>query len=393
LLNILLIEDNVTYQKAIIRLIEKEILFVKFKVVESFEELKHINLSDYDIAICDDVLLDTNEHIQYLVNKITTIILTKDKSQKYIESVLDYIYKDDVNTFKYLVQLIKRFNKNKNLKALVVDDSKTIRNMISKYLKLFNLDVIEASNGKEAINILKNNKISLLIVDIYMPVMDGFELVKFVRKEKSFEELPILGVSGINDNSEAVKLLKFGANDFIKKPFSKEELLIRISNLLNLYDYINQYKQKSEIDPLTKTYNRSILENKIDSLFHFYEKKAIAMLDIDFFKKINDAYGHQVGDKILKYFAFHIKNTIRKNDFVIRYGGEEFLIFMPNTSKQEAYVVVYKIKNTLKSVDNINFTFSCGIADEGNTLAEMIKIADERLYKAKKEGRDKIVIK
>ena len=401
MLKILLIEDNKTYQKAIEKFISKDIIFVKFEIIETYKELKNIDISEFDIAICEYILPDTkkDEHIEYLLNQnINIIVLTKyhDKSirEKYIDLVLDYIYKDDVNTFRYLTQLVKRYNKNKKKNVLIVDDSKIIRDKISQYLRLFNLEVLEAENGKEAKAILElSDNVSLIITDIIMPVMNGFDLIKSIRKEKSFEELPILGISGLNDNIETIKILKYGANDLIKKPVLKEELLIRVGNLLNLYDFINQYKQKSEIDSLTKAHNRNILESKIDSLFHIYDKKTIAMLDIDYFKKINDTYGHQIGDEVLKYFAKHIKENIRKNDFLVRYGGEEFLIFMPNTTKEEAYVVLHKIKNTLKSVDGIKFTFSSGIADEGDTLAEMIKIADERLYTAKKEGRNKIVFK
>jgi len=116
------------------------------------------------------------------------------------------------------------------------------------------------------------------------------------------------------------------------------------------------------------------------------------MLDIDFFKKINDTYGHQVGDEILKYFANTIKNSIRKSDYLVRYGGEEFLLFLPNIVKEEAKLILYKIKKNLKPYKGINFTFSAGIASEGDKLAEMIKIADEKLYQAKRDGRNKIVI-
>ena len=402
MLKVLLVESNKAYQKAILKFIEKEVLFVNFEIIESFEKLKKVNLSDFDLAITDYTLPDSQneEHINYLVDKINTIILTKKQvednkniKEKFLDSVLDYIYKDDLNTFRYLTQLVKRYNKNKNLNVLVVDDSKVIRKKVKKYLELFNLKVIEAEDGKKAKEIIAHEEIALLITDVYMPIMDGFDLIKAIRKEKSIEELPILAISGASVKEESIKMLKVGANDFIKKPFLKEELLIRVSNLLNLYDYINQYKQKSEIDPLTKAYNRSILESKIDSLFHIYDKKTIVMLDIDFFKKINDTYGHQIGDNVLKQFATHIKNNIRKNDFLIRYGGEEFLIFMPNTTKTEAYIVIHKIKNTIKDVDGIRYTFSAGIADEGETLAEMIKIADERLYKAKKEGRNRIIFK
>ncbi|WP_457560715.1 GGDEF domain-containing protein [Caminibacter sp.] len=116
------------------------------------------------------------------------------------------------------------------------------------------------------------------------------------------------------------------------------------------------------------------------------------MLEIDFFKKLNDTYGHKFGDEILKYFASVIKENVRKSDIVVRYGGEEFLIFMPNTSKKEAFIALLKIVKAIEPYKNVKITFSAGVADECETLAEMIKIADNRLYKAKEEGRHRIVI-
>jgi len=127
-------------------------------------------------------------------------------------------------------------------------------------------------------------------------------------------------------------------------------------------------------------------------IFNSYEYKSLAMLDIDHFKKINDTYGHQSGDKVLKHLANLMTSIVRKSDIVMRYGGEEFLIFMPNTTKEEAYIVLQKIRSALTPCNNIKYTFSAGIADEGETLAEMIKLADEKLYKAKREGRNKVII-
>ena len=151
--------------------------------------------------------------------------------------------------------------------------------------------------------------------------------------------------------------------------------------------------KNSQIDRLTGVFNRNFLETDFENIFNSFDNKSIAMLDIDYFKQINDTYGHQRGDEVLKHFAKKITSSIRKSDIVIRYGGEEFLIFMPNTAKQEAHIALQKIKNTLTPCGDIEFTFSAGIADEGETLAEMVKIADKRLYKAKNEGRNKIIVK
>ncbi|WP_457563525.1 diguanylate cyclase, partial [Caminibacter pacificus] len=251
-----------------------------------------------------------------------------------------------------------------------------------------NINVITASDGEEGLEKLKQNDIDLLITDINLPKTDGIEVIKRVRKEKSIEEFPILAVSSNHDNTSS-RALKKGANDFITKPFEKEEFIVRVNNLLEMFESIKKYKKEVMTDPLTGAYNRLYLQTKLDSLFKIYETKSIAMLDIDFFKQINDTYGHQCGDEVLQTFVKVIKNTIRRGDITIRYGGEEFLIFMPNVNKKEALIVVTKIRIALKDYD---FTFSAGIADEGETLAEMIKIADERLYKAKESGRNRVII-
>ena len=266
-----------------------------------------------------------------------------------------------------------------------------IRNTLNLYLSKIGLNVYLAQNGKEALDILEKEKIDFVISDIEMPIMDGEKFVKEIRKKYSLNELPVVIISSISDKEKLIKLLKIGCNDYLFKPFVKEELIIRINNFLDVYDSFMSAKKKLEIDSLTNVNNRFFLENSLPKIFDLYSKRSIAMLDIDFFKKINDTYGHQYGDKILKDFAEIIKESIRKTDIVIRYGGEEFLIFFPNTSKKEALIALLKIKKRLKN-SNYKYTFSGGIADEGSNLEEMIELADKRLYKAKNSGRDKIVI-
>ena len=400
-MNILIVEDSKIYASLIKSHLHKHLLFVKCDIVSSFEELKNLN-KEYDLYIVDYILEDTkeDEHIEYLYSKNKRIIIMtqfEDKlsKDKWNDKIVDFILKDDISVIHYLIRLVKRIYKNQFLKGLIVDDSLMILNHEEKLLSLLNLSVYKARDGIEALKILKEKDIDFVITDIEMPLMDGVELVKEIRKEKGIDELPILVMSSSNNLDKAFKILKLGANDFVRKPFLKEEFIIRIDNLLEIYDYLSEYKTSTFIDGLTQAFNRTYLERNLDRLFKSFSKKSIAMLDIDFFKKINDTYGHQKGDEILKYFATLIKNHIRKNDILVRYGGEEFLIFMPNTSKAESYIVLTKLKNILNNDKNkpLNFTFSAGIADEGETLAEMIRLADKRLYKAKKEGRNKIVIK
>jgi len=399
-LDILLIEDNKVYAKAVTQVLQKHLLFADIKSISSFKELLDKNLDKFSLFIVDYNLPDTkaDEHIKYLLDKDKKIIIltanfNDEVRKKYIEKVIDYVYKEDNSTIYYLLNLIKRYQKNEGKSVLLVDDSSFERKRIAKYLELLNLNVYEAENGKDALKIIENKEIFMLLTDLSMAVMDGSELIKKVRIKKSLGELPIIAFSGVEGKYETIKVIKRGANDFIRKPFEKEELIARVNNLLTMYDYLHKYKESSIIDSLTKMYNREFLQTKVEGLFNIYEKKCIAMLDIDFFKKINDTKGHLFGDKVLRCFAKIIKAEIRKSDIIVRYGGEEFLIFMPNTSKEEALIIILKIKKALKLVDGYKFTFSAGIADEGDTLVEMIKIADNRLYKAKKAGRDHIIFK
>jgi diguanylate cyclase (GGDEF)-like protein len=390
---ILILEDNVSYAKFLKKYLTKNILFANFTTITTFNELK--NHLDKDLYIVDYNLPDANgEQIDFLLENKKDVILisgTDDDEirKKYGDKIIDYIVKEDISTLEYLVRLLRRLQKNKNINILLVEDSSTMRNLEKYLLKRLNLNVITANNGDEALKIYNEKKddIDLIITDIHMPGKDGIEIVKEIRHEKRLEELPILVIS--SDNTSA-KALKKGANDFIRKPFEKEEFIVRVNNLLETYDYIKKYKKETMIDPLTGAYNRMFLQTKLDNMFKIYDTKSIAMLDIDHFKKINDTFGHQKGDEILKIFVKVIKSTIRSSDVLVRYGGEEFLVFMPNTNKKEAFIVIAKIRAAVHK--NYDFTFSAGIADEGKTLAESISLADERLYQAKRNGRDRIVI-
>ena len=400
MLNILVIEDSNTYAKLIKFHLEKNIVGVRCDIVSSFEELKNSDIDKYELFIVDMILIDSEkDHIDYLLKNNKKIILMTQYRDKFFKEklkydffIMDYILKDDISILNYLKRIVKRFYKNRFLNVLVVEDSLTVRNLEKRYLALFNFNVFTAKDVKDAITILKKESINLIITDLTMPKISGEELIKFVREKYVMEELPIMVVSSNSEKDKLIEVLKLGVNDFLTKPFLKEEFLIRVLNIVDIYEVLRSYEDSMFKDGLTGVYNRLFLENKLDDIFSQHSQKSIVMIDIDFFKKINDTYGHQVGDKVLKELASLLKGSIRKNDFVIRYGGEEFLIYLPFTDKKQAYLIISKIKEVLKKLEKVvPYTFSAGIADEGETLAQMIKIADNRLYKAKKNGRNRIV--
>ncbi len=398
-MKILIVEDSDLYKKLLEQNISKYLVFAKCESVTTFEELKQIeDLNEYDIFLCDYVLPDSlnGEHIRYILNISSNIIVMTQFEKEFFESdiskkIIDFIGKDDYHTIDYLIRFIKYLRRNECINVLIADDSQIIRKLERKILEGIKLNVFEAANGKEALEIVENNNIDLVLSDLNMPVMDGEEFLKQLRQKYKMSELPVIIISSEKQSYKFLKTLKLGANDYLSKPFLKEELILRVNNLLEIYDNMRSIKIQLKIDPLTNAYNRRFLENALENIFNKCNIKSIAMLDLDHFKKINDSYGHQMGDKILKHFVNTIKKSIRKSDIIIRYGGEEFIIYMPDTTKEEAKFVLYKIKKNLTPCNKIKYTFSAGIADEGETLAEMVKTADERLYKAKEEGRNKII--
>lgn len=395
-MKILILEHSLIYKKLLKQYLEKHLLFAECKCVDTFAELKELK-EDFDLYLVDTVLPDAQgEQIEYLVKKKKdVIVLTQCEDnflqQPYIEYIIDYIIKDDYHTIDYLVKFVKSLYKNRKRNVLIINDNKKDRTFQKKILKKIKLNITEASSVEEAVSKMENKKFDTIITKLNLPALNGEDLIKKVREKNDINDLPIIVISENKDEKHLIKCLKIGANDYIKKPFTREELKIRVNNIFDIYDNFRSILESSQIDKLTQVYNRNYLETSFENLFNSFKTKCIVMLDIDHFKQINDTYGHLIGDEILKHFAEILKKNVRKSDKIIRYGGEEFLLFMPSTSKQEAIIILNKIKNSLKAYKDINYTFSAGVADEGETLAEMIRIADERLYAAKKSGRNKIV--
>jgi two-component system cell cycle response regulator len=395
-LKILILDNDNLYSNFLKDYIQKHLLFADIDVVSSFKEAKQ--KTDYDLYILDYFIKDTKnaEHIKFFLDLGKRVILITSYDENLIENtilnrIVDFIFKDNFSIV-YLKRLINRIYKNQFLEVLIVDDCNVTKIIVENYLQLLGFkNIFYTTNGQEALEFLEDNNINLIITDLNMPNVDGFELVKRIRKKVSMEELPILVISSDKNNNLLINTLKVGANDFIIKPFKKEEFFIRLINLLDIYDTINLYKTKMYIDPLTKVYNRLYLEIIEEELRN--RPYAMIMIDIDYFKKINDTYGHLKGDEVLKHFAKIIKSVIRKNDYLIRYGGEEFLIILPEANKEIALKILQKIKFKLLTSDfDIKYTFSAGVADENLEFFEKIKLADERLYKAKRNGRNQFVL-
>lgn len=260
-----------------------------------------------------------------------------------------------------------------------------------------------AGNGKKALHLLvAHPDISLVITDVNMPEMDGLVLIETIRRQYRREDLVVIGMSDVAKPGLSALLLKTGANDFIAKPFQVEELFCRVTQNTNMINYVRQLRQAATLDFLTGLANRRHALELGEALYararHGDLAIALAMVDIDHFKSINDRFGHLVGDEALKAIAIALRQTWRNTDVLGRYGGEEFLGLVTIQPGMEIAAVFEHARTEVAAIDLIadgqraELTVSIGFTTElGNSLIQMIKRADNAVYQAKTEGRNRVV--
>jgi len=303
---------------------------------------------------------------------------------------------------------------------LVVDDLPVNIQLIQNYLSAVGYDTMAANNGEEALARIRERLPDLILLDVMMPRMDGFETCRHLKNNPATQYLPVIMVTALNELDDKIRGIEAGADDFISKPFNRLELLARVKSLLRvktLHDQlqlkIRQLEQMKEqlralavTDGLTGVYNyryfRQYLTQELRRAERHRLHVSLAMLDIDFFKRFNDAHGHLAGDEVLRIVARLMKGHTRAIDVVARYGGEEFAIILPETNKAQARIVAEKV---LRLVENFPFpqnhgkeqthlTVSVGVAtytEDAKTADTLIHCADQRLYHAKAEGRNRVV--
>jgi len=294
-----------------------------------------------------------------------------------------------------------------NINILIVDDDSSVRNPMNEFIKLSGYNSFGASSAEEAIDILKTTSMQVVITDVMLPEMGGFELTEHITQEYDSAVIVITGYSDIYSYEEAIKM---GASDFIVKPVRFEELLLRLKKVLAERELANDRGRMMEklqklaiTDGLTKLHNSrsfySQLEVEVDRFNRYKRSLALMLMDIDHFKKYNDSYGHLEGDKALVTIAQIIKSCLRKLDSAYRYGGEEFTVILPETSCEEAQTVAQRIKSALKAENfmpqhgkEAKVTISIGVTEyfPGEQLSEFIQRADKAMYLSKEKGRNKV---
>ncbi|MDD2699469.1 MAG: diguanylate cyclase [Arcobacteraceae bacterium] len=288
---------------------------------------------------------------------------------------------------------------------LVVDDTKTNLNILIELLG-DSYDIIAAISGEMALEIIEEEKVDLILLDIMMPCMDGFEVCAKLKNNPKTKDIPIIFITAKIDEESIEKAYDIGGSDYVTKPFKPKELQARVKRELELIKLQNELQLLASTDPMTNLYNRryftKISEHIMDLAIRKDESLSVLMLDIDKFKSINDTYGHQIGDEVIISLANELQEHQRKSDIVCRFGGEEFVILLPNTLLDGAQILAQKMRqsveeNILKIKDyTLSFTVSIGVAQidikTEKNIEKALNRADKALYKAKNNGRNQVCI-
>jgi diguanylate cyclase (GGDEF)-like protein len=296
-----------------------------------------------------------------------------------------------------------------NMKILVVEDDLFAQTILTDALERMGYSVVLAGNGRDALELCQQEHFPIIITDWVMPEMDGIEFCRAIRAMPSEQYVFILLLTSLDKKDELIAGLDAGADEYLVKPVHEVELAARLKAAQRILDLETSLKQLAQHDQLTGAYNRGYLDKQlskeIQRSWRYGRPLSIIICDIDHFKLVNDRYGHQVGDQVLREFVTRINRSIRnENDWMARYGGEEFVIVLPETPPAGCLIVAERIRNLIAATPvlthggDVSVTVSFGALTIENTdliedmsMESILNKADECLYRAKETGRNRVV--
>jgi two-component system, cell cycle response regulator len=296
---------------------------------------------------------------------------------------------------------------------LIIESNAIIaQNMIDKLPKSYHGDV--ETNPENVLSRLAQKEYALAIVSLNLDEYDGLRVCSTIRSHESFRRMCLIAAGEDTDNMKLVRALDMGVNDFIRRPLDYNEFVARVNTQMKRFHYSEKLRKHVEtsveyavIDSMTGLHNRRYLNMHLDGLcqksYETDKSLCVAILDIDFFKSVNDTYGHDIGDEVLIEFSQRIKNYIRNIDLGVRLGGEEFVIVMPETDLAQASIVAERIRSNIASKPfnishakgTLDIACSIGVSclnKGGETPDNLLKRADAALYRAKQTGRNRVVM-
>jgi two-component system cell cycle response regulator len=299
-----------------------------------------------------------------------------------------------------------------NSRILIVDDRPSSYERVAAALAREHTVDVETKPQQALFRVAEGNY-DLLMVSLGLEGFDGLRLCSQVRSLERTRALPIVLIADAEDNARLLRGLEIGVNDYLLRPIDKNEMYARVRTQVRKKRYTERLRDNVQLsielaitDPLTGLYNRRYMESHLATLVEQAAARgkplSVLILDIDYFKSINDGLGHDAGDDVLREFATRVRKSIRGIDLACRYGGEEFVIVMPETDTAVAAAVAERIRRRIAGepflVEGcgraVNVTISVGLAalaSPGDSAASILKRADQALYRAKRDGRNRVV--
>src|SRR5688572_10015604 len=297
-------------------------------------------------------------------------------------------------------------------RILVVDDNLDNVEIIATRLRFRGYEIIEAHNGREALAAFENNAPDLVLLDVMLPDINGYDIARRLKsRDDSFT--PVILVTALGETHDKVAGLDAGADDYLTKPINFPELEARVRSMLRIKRLQDELEEKNRelerlsiSDGLTGLFNHRHIHGLLYEEYERVERTkdcmSVAMFDLDRFKSVNDTYGHQAGDRVLIELADVLRETARDIDRLARYGGEEFMALLPETCIEDAAVFVERVRREVARrpfdigrAEPLRMTLSAGVATYPHEMIDgvetLVRLADEALYAAKAAGRDRIV--
>jgi len=288
-------------------------------------------------------------------------------------------------------------------RVLVIDDSESIHKLVIARLRPEGLEVIGEVDGERGIERAVADQPDLILLDIGLPNVDGFEVCRRLKEHPATRGIPVIFLTGTADTESKVRGLDLGAVDYVTKPFDQVELRARVRAALRAKRLQDILEQQSHLDGLTGLWNRRYLDQRLESELNVARRYgrplSLVLVDVDHFKRVNDDYGHLFGDIVLQGIAEGLRAYARRSDIVARYGGEEFAILLTDTNLRSAMYVSERLRSSAESrhfearTEVVNVTASFGVACTEDLAAELtpealLKASDLALYASKDAGRN-----
>ncbi|EPU9892097.1 bile resistance response regulator CbrR [Campylobacter upsaliensis] len=407
---ILLIDDNKMLSKLLAKKIQN-ILNYEVDIAHTMAEAIAMLNNDYFLSFVDLCLPDAmnGEIVDVVADKIPTIVLTAsndtNKREEFMhKNILDYIFKESDTCVDQILDAISTLSYYAKTKVILAMAKLPERNEIKKFLSQRLFKVLAAAHGEEALLYLEDNDdTKLIIADAKMPVVSGEELLAEIRTKYNDDDLGVILLGEKDDVAEA-RVLKNGANDYLIKPLLKELFNCRLDRVLNYMQdkkFIKTYNNLDHTSGLKDHYTfRSEVEDYLNDIAGGEQEFAFAFLDIDELKSINDEYGFEIGDSIIKICADEMIAETKGRDILGRYSAEKFGILLKNISQERALKILSRIRVNIKNagilinLDELFFTASLGVvfANSGAKLDDLVEKATKALSAAKNNGKDRIEV-